>query len=509
MSKKPIPEFPDLKEFASSIKTYTSILSLLHWDQETYMPSGGITARGQQISLLSGHIHEIKTSKKYENLLGRLVHLSSGKPKRKGLSRLEKISLREWHKEYQRDAKLPASFIKIFSQTTSEASQIWQTAKSTNNFKLFAPFLEKILKLNQEKAEILGYGDHPYDALLENYEPSMTSARIKEIFGKLRKELIHLLDQIRSSRPIDDRFLRGSFDSKKQFDLGTALLSQLPIEPDYSRLDLSAHPFSLALHPHDSRITTRILKDGFMSNLFSILHEAGHSMYEMDLPSEHWGTPLAEAVSLGIHESQSRWWETLIGRSLPFWTCYYPIVQQTFPTRLKKIPLNQFYRAINRVTPSFIRVEADEVTYCLHIILRFEIEMALISGQLQVSDLPYAWNDKMKEMLGIVPPTDREGCLQDVHWAFGDFGYFPTYALGNLFAAQFFSAFTKQHSDWEERVKTGELAFVRDFLKTNIHSLGKQYSSENLIKRVTGKPLSETAYCHYLKNKYSQIYGLS
>ncbi len=508
MSKKPISEFLALKEFSGSIKTYTSILSLLHWDQETYMPPGGITARGQQISLLSTHIHELKTSKKYHNLLGKLIHLSSGKPKKKGLSKLDHISLREWHKEFLRDSKLPASFVKTFSQTTSEASQVWQTAKNTNNFKLFAPFLEKILQLNREKAEILGYSDHPYDALLENYEPSMTSARVKEIFGKLRKELVHLLDQIRGSSQIDDRFLKGSFDPKKQFELGSAMLKQLPLEPDFSRMDLSAHPFSMALHPHDSRITTRILSDGFMSNLFSVLHEGGHSMYEMNLPTQHWGTPLAEAVSLGIHESQSRWWETLIGHSMPFWKCHYPLVQQTFPARLKKISLNQFYRAINKVTPSFIRVEADEVTYCLHVILRFEIEMALVSGQLQVSDLPYAWNEKMKELLGVVPPTDREGCLQDVHWAFGDFGYFPTYALGNLFAAQFFSAFTKEHPDWDQRVASGDLSFIRDYLKTNIHSLGKQYSSEGLVKRLTGKPLSETAYCHYLKTKYGEIYNL-
>jgi len=508
MPKKPSPEFLNLKEFSYSIKTYSSILSLLHWDQETYMPPGGITARGEQIALLSGHIHELKTSKKYRHLLEKAIYISSGKLKKRGMSRLEQIAIREWHREFERDSKLPISFIKRFSQTTSEASQIWQTAKKTNNFKLFAPFLEKILKLNCEKAEILGYEDHPYDTLIENYEPSMTSSKIKEIFGKLRKELIQLLDKIRACRPIDDSFLRGSFDPKKQFELGSNLLLQLPLEADYSRLDLSAHPFSLALHPHDSRITSRILNDGFMSNLFSVLHEAGHSMYEMDLPTEHWGTPLAEAISLGIHESQSRWWETLIGHSLPFWKCYYPLVQQTFPSHLKKISLNQFYRAINKVTPSFIRVEADEVTYCLHIILRFEIEMALISGQLQVSDLPYAWNEKMKELFGIVPPTDSEGCLQDVHWAFGDFGYFPTYALGNLFAAQFFSAFTKQHPDWEQRISSGDLSFIRDFLKKNIHSLGKQYSSESLIQRVTGKPLSETAYCRYLKDKYSEIYNL-
>ena len=506
MSKKPPVAYSDLKELSLSTQTYSSILSLLHWDQETYMPSGGIAPRSEQIALLSGHIHELKTSRKYRDLLGKLVHLSTGTPKGKGFSRPERVVLREWHKDYLRNNKLPASFVKTFSQTTSEASQIWQTAKKTNDFKLFAPYLEKILKLSREKADIYGFTDHPYDALLETYEPCMTTAKVKEIFTVLRKELVHLLDQIRGSRPIDDRFLKGTFDVKKQMRLGSDILSALPIDSAFTRLDLSAHPFSIALHPHDSRITTRILSDNVMSNLFSVLHESGHSMYEMGLPTEHWGTPLSEATSLAIHESQSRWWETLIGRSKPFWQFFYPMVQQAFPQHLKKVSLERFYPAINQVKPSFIRVEADEVTYCLHVILRFEIEMALISGHLQVADLPYAWNEKMKELLGITPPSDRFGCLQDIHWSLGDIGYFPTYALGNLFAAQFFAAFAKKHPDWEVRVSSGDLGFIREFLKINIHSLGKQYSSQELVKRVTGKTLNETAYCQYLKKKYSEIY---
>jgi carboxypeptidase Taq len=275
----------------------------------------------------------------------------------------------------------------------------------------------------------------------------------------------------------------------------------------YSRLDLSSHPFSLALHPHDSRITTRVLPHAFMSNLFSILHEAGHSMYEMGLPLDTWGTPLSEAASLSIHESQSRWWETLIGRSLPFWKFFYPLLQKSLPA-LKAIPLDRFYRAINKVAPSFIRVEADEVTYCLHVILRFEIEKELISGNLQVCDLPEAWNAKFKEFFGLTPPTDAQGCLQDIHWSLGDFGYFPTYALGNIFSAQFFAAFAKEHSDWDDRVARGDLAFIRDWLKEQIHRWGRTYNSEELGKRVTDKPLSEAAYCTYLKKKYADIYRL-
>jgi carboxypeptidase Taq len=316
------------------------------------------------------------------------------------------------------------------------------------------------------------------------------------------------LKKIASKKQIDDRFLRHKTDDAMQMELAQLILSKLPIEPPYSRLDLSMHPFSTALHPHDSRITTRLLPNAFMSNLFSVLHEAGHSMYEMGLSTEHFGTPLSEAVSLSIHESQSRWWETLIGRSLPFWERFYPDLQKALPTHLKKVPLERFYRAINKVEPSFVRVEADEVTYCLHVVLRFEIEKELISGHLQVNDLPEAWNAKMKEFFGITPPTDTLGCLQDVHWSLGDFGYFPTYALGNLFAAQFFTSFAKKHPDWEAHVAKGDLSFIREWLKKNIHDWGRTYDAEQLAKKITGKTLTETAYCNYLKKKYKDIYDL-
>ncbi len=507
MAKKPPQAYLDLKEASTEIQTYNSILSLLHWDQETHMPEGAIVPRSEQISLLSAHIHEMKTSRKFKGLIEKLASVSTGRIKAKGLSAKEKAAVREWTNEYFRLKKLPVSFIKQFSQLTSEASQIWQCAKKESNFKLFAPFLSRIIDMVREKASIYSYKEHPYDALLGCYEPCMTSAKLHKIFTPLRKDLTHLLGQIRG-KSLDDRFLHGSFDPKKQTALGQTILNALPIEPAFSRLDVSAHPFSTALHPHDSRITTRILPGNFMSNIFTILHEAGHSMYEMGLPAEYWGTPLAEPVSLSIHESQSRWWETLIGRSHAFWSHFYPLAQKTFPAKLGRVPLDRFYRAINKVTPSLIRVEADEVTYCLHVILRFELESALLSGDLQVYDLPEAWREKMKELLGVAPKNDREGCLQDIHWALGDFGYFPTYALGNLFAAHFFNAFAKQHPDWEKRLSSGDLAFVRDWLKTNIHSFGKQYDSEQLAKKVTGKPFSEEAYCRYLKNKYSDIYRL-
>ena len=499
--------YKDLKELSVKIHTYNAVLSLLHWDQETYMPPGGIAPRSRQIAQMSSLVHEEKISRRFKNCLEKLIHLSTGRAKIKGLTKPQLVCLREWRYSFLRATKLPTEFVRTFSQVTSEASQIWATAKKENNFKLFAPFLEKIIDLNRHKAKILGFEEHPYDALLEAYEPCMTTKRVGTIFAGLKKELTKLLKKIGEAKQTDNRFLHREVDDETQKEIGNLFLSKLPMDMGYTRLDVSSHPFSLALHPHDSRITTRFIPNNFMSNIFSILHEAGHSFYELGLPVGQWGTPLAEATSLSVHESQSRWWEALIGRSLPFWKHFYPLLQNALPTRLKKIPLERFYRSINQVAPTFIRVEADEVTYCLHVILRFEIEKELISGTLQVADLPEAWRAKMKELLGISPPTDREGCLQDVHWSLGDFGYFPTYALGNLLSAHFFSAFAKKYPDWEARVAEGELSFVREWLKENIHVWGRTYNSDELAKKVTGKPLSEAAYCAYLKKKYSSIYS--
>jgi carboxypeptidase Taq len=506
MAKSTPVAYKQLSELSQKIHTLASVLTLLHWDQETYMPPGGITPRSHQIAQMSELIHEEKTSHKFKGSLEKLVSLSSGKPKVKGLSKVELVNIREWRKDFVRATKLPASFVKEFSELTSQSSQVWAEAKKSNNFKLFAPFLEKIVSMNRKKADILGFGDHPYDALIETYEPCMTSVRIDSIFGPLQKELKLLIKKIDASKATESAFLRKPCEKEKQMELGQMLLSKLPIDSDYTRLDLSSHPFSIALHPHDSRITTRIIEGNFMSNLFSILHEMGHSFYEMGLPTMHWGTPLSEAVSLSIHESQSRWWETLIGRSLPFWKGFYPELQTKMP-HFKKISLGSFYKAINQVKPTLIRVEADEVTYCLHVILRFEIEKLLIGGKLAVSELPDVWREKMKEYLGIAPKTDREGCLQDIHWSLGDFGYFPTYALGNLFSAHFFAAFAKKHSDWEKRVEGGDLAFVREWLKVNIHRWGRTYNADELAKKVTGKPLTADAYCAYLKKKYASIYN--
>ncbi len=503
---KPPKHFTALRELSTEIQQLQSILTLLYWDQETHMPPGGNVPRAEQVGLLHSIIHEKKTGQKFKLHLEKLVSLSSSKVKVKNLSMQQKVMVREWEKDFRRHTKLPTDFVKEFSQVSAEAVPIWANAKKGDDFKMFAPFLSKIVSLVRQKAEFFGFEEHPYDALLQTYEPCMSAKKVGVIFEGLQKELVSLLNKIKGAKAVDNRFLHHKVGEAKQKEIGDLTLSILPIEPTYTRLDLSNHPFSLALHPHDSRITTRILPNHFLSNIFSILHESGHSLYEMGLSLETWGTPLSEPVSLSVHESQSRWWECFIGRSFPFWKFFYPKLQKKLPSLLKGVPLERFYRSANRVTPTLIRVEADEVTYCLHVILRFELEKELITGKLNVHDLPDAWRAKMKELLGVEPKSDREGCLQDIHWALGDFGYFPTYALGNLLAANLFAAFAKQHADWEKRVEEGDFVFIKEWLKENVHQWGRTYNLEELAKKVGKKPFSETPFCSHLKKKYEGLY---
>lgn len=486
--------YEDLHAHSLRLSTLRGILNLLHWDQETHMPPGANACRTDQISLLSELLHKEKISRSYRMRLSQFVHMSTGRLKKK-LPRKQAINIREWHYDYEKAAKLSPAFVKEFAETTSAATQVWAIAKRENQYALFEPYLQKIIDLNRKKADIMGFEDHPYDALLESHEPCATTKRLDPLLQGLKTELLHLLAKIPVSKP----FPKRNHDPKKQQALGQALFESLPIEPTHTRLDLSSHPFSIAMHPLDSRITTRIVSTDPLSNVFSILHETGHALYEMGFSPEHFGTPLGEPSSLSIHESQSRFWETIIGRSLPFWRFFYPTYKKFFPTDL---PLSSFYRSIHRVTPSFIRVEADEVTYNLHIVLRYEIEKALITGKLSTASLPEVWNGKFQELFGLTPPTDAVGCLQDIHWATGAFGYFPTYTLGNLLAAQFFQAFLKDHKDWQERVAKGELLFIREWLREHVHQYGRTYNSDELVKKVTGKPLSEKPFCSYLRQKY-------
>lgn len=500
-------DYQKLCELSKHARILQGISSILDWDQETYMPSGSATIRSEQLETMAGMIHQEKTSRKFANALSKLIDIPSGKLKTTKLSFQQTAALREWRRDYIHDTALPAKFVKELAKVSSQAIIAWRSAKKENAFHQFAPYLDRIVQLNRQKADLLGYKDHPYDALLDQYEPNISTEEVSVLFSKLRSQLTPLIKKI-SQHPIDDHFLYGNWDAAKQMAFSQKLLDAVGYDSTQGRVDFSLHPFSSASHPTDSRITTRIHPESLMSNIFAILHEAGHALYEMGLPQNQYGTPLGDSRSLGIHESQSRWWETRIGLSKPFWKYFFPLLRETFKSQLGHIDLDTFYRAINKVNPSFIRIEADEVTYPLHIILRFELEKGLIENSLNVRDIPDAWNAKMKEYLAIIPNNYAEGCLQDIHWSMGAFGYFPTYTLGNLYAAHLFESFAKDHPHWENQVKAGQLEFIKLWLHEKVYQHGKLYTTQELLKQATGKDFSANAYVDYLKNKYSSLYSI-
>jgi carboxypeptidase Taq len=500
-------DYQNLYELSKHTRTLQGIVSLLGWDQETYMPAGSAAIRAEQLKTMAGLIHREKTNRKFTNALSKLIDIPSGKIKAEDLSPLQIAAVREWRRDYVHDTALPSKFVEEFAKVTSQAIAAWRSAKKENAFQQFAPYLDRIIGLCRKKADLLGYKDHPYDALIDQYEPDLKTQEVNILFAKLRDTLTPLIKKM-AQQPIEDQFLFGNWDQAKQMSFSQKLLDAMGYEKDKGRVDFSSHPFSSSSHPTDSRITTRIHPHSLMSNIFVILHEGGHALYEMGLSQAEYGTPLGDARSLGIHESQSRWWETRIGLSLPFWQYFFPLLKETFKGQLDHITLDAFYRAINKVEPSFIRVEADEVTYPLHVILRFEIEKALIEGSLNVRDIPEAWNAKMDEFLGIIPSTNTEGCLQDIHWSMGAFGYFPTYTLGNLYAAHLFEAFAKDHPNWEKLVAAGELGFIKLWLHEKIYQHGRRYTTQELLVQATGDTFSADPYLHYLKKKYDFLYKL-
>lgn len=501
--------YDKLLTLSKAITLMSSVEGLLDWDQETYMPKDAIEVRSQQIELLASLVHRQRTSKAFAKALSTLIDNETGEIKDDRLTQAQIAALREWRRDFQKAVKLPNAFVKQFAKTTSTACHVWKTAKEHNDFKAFAPHLEKVVSLSRKKADVLGFKEHPYDALLDLYEPEMKTSILTPLFSKLKLPLTQLLKDIHVKTPFVEDFLYRHCPRHKQLEFSQRILHKMGFHPSTSRLDTSAHPFCNGMHPKDTRMTTKVHPENIMSCIGAVLHEGGHGLYNMNLNLEHFGSPLCQQVSLGIDESQSRWWETLIGQSYFFWQYFFPLLQEEFPEQFGGIPLEDFYRAINAVKPGFIRIEADEVTYNLHIIVRFELEKALIEGSLKVKDIPDAWNEKMREYLGISPEFDGQGCLQDIHWSLGFIGYFPTYTLGNLYSVQFFTAFEKAHHNWKEHVSRGSLDFIRDWLKENIHKYGRQYSPSELCQKTTGKDLSEEPYVHYLKKKYGALYHLA
>jgi carboxypeptidase Taq len=480
--------------------------SQLSWDQQTYLPPGGATHRAEQLSLLAGMVHEQFTSPRLGELIGELERdgdLGEADGPRRA-------NLREARRRYDRATKLPTRLVEELSRVTSLARQHWIDARKNSNFESFRSWLEKIVALKREEAAALGYSNGvPYDALLDDYEPGAKTADVAKVFAGLRKDLVPLVQAIRnSSKRPDVSLLTRHYSKEAQTSFARAAATAIGFRFDEGRLDESAHPFCEGIGPGDCRLTTRYDEHHFPGAFFGVLHEAGHGIYEQGLDRSAFGTPIGEAASLGIHESQSRMWENFVGRSRAFWTHFYPKAQPTFPEALNGVSRDDFYAAVNDVRPSFIRVEADEVTYNLHIMIRFELEQRLISGDLAPADVPAVWNATYTESLGITPPNDAQGCLQDIHWSGGLLGYFPTYALGNMYAAQLFEAARRALGDLDALFAKGEFAPLREWLNTNVHKYGRQFVPSRLIERITGAPLSHRPLVAHLKAKFESIYGL-
>ncbi|TVR52267.1 MAG: carboxypeptidase M32 [Spirochaetaceae bacterium] len=482
--------------------------AILGWDQETYLPEKGVDERAEQLAFLRKLNHERETDPAVADLLAS-AGADDGNPMGvASLPPLDRAFLRVRWRDYQHATRLPTELVVKIASVTSKARSAWVDARRDSSFKKFQPHLEEIVELLLEVADRLGYVDHPYDALLDQYEPWAKTAEITAVFDDLRARLVPLVRRICDAPPIDASFLSGKFPVDKQRAFSERVLAKLGFETGRGRLDVSEHPFTTTLGLDDVRITTRFNEQFFNSAVFGTIHEAGHAFYEMGFNRDFAGTRLADSISLGIHESQSRFWENVVGRGRAFWSHFYPALRDQFPERLGSVSEEEFYRAINIVEPSLIRVEADEVTYCLHIILRFNLEKALVSRALSVKDLPEAWREQSREMLGVVPETEADGVLQDIHWSMGAFGYFPTYALGNLYAAQFTTALKSDIPDFDAKIGAGEFAPILSWLRSKIHLHGNSKTANELCEDITGSSLSSDFFVEYLTEKYTDVYGL-
>jgi carboxypeptidase Taq len=476
--------------------------AVLQWDQETYLPKKGAHFRAQQLATLSEVAHNMFVDKKFGEILKELndkEELSIGEKKNISLS----------FEEFKKVEKFSAEFVRTMSEAVSESFYAWIKARERNEFVHFELPLKKLVELKRQEADILGYSNHPYNALMNEYEKGATVQMVDKIFTDVEPLLRDLLSQVRALAQPNDSFLYKNYPKDKQWEWGIYLAKQLNFDFEAGRQDISEHPFTTNFSAEDVRITTRIDENDFANMTWSTVHEVGHGLYEQGLPTGAYGLPLGEYTSLSIHESQSRLWENCIGRGRAFWKFYFPKLQSFFPEQFKDVSSDEFVRAINKVKPSLIRTEADELTYHFHVMIRYQLEKDLIKGDLQVKDIPAYWNEHYEKHLGVKVPDDKHGCLQDVHWSHGSFGYFATYSLGSFYAAQFWEDAKKKIMNLEQDIATtGETKQLLDWLRLNIHSLGKMYTSEELCKTITGTPLNSNIFVSYLHQKFKELYGL-
>jgi len=473
--------------------------AVLQWDQETYLPPKGNDMRGRQLATLSEIAHEQFTAEATGALLQELNSKNDlGDKEQKNVQ----LSL----EDYNRNKKLSSAFVRKMSEAVNKGFHAWIQSRKENAFALFQQPLDELIQLKKQEADMLGYEQHPYNALMNDYDKGLTVAIVDKIFADLKPQLSALLSSIQNKPQVDNGFLHQYFDKDSQWKFGIGILKQMHFDFEAGRQDISEHPFTTNFNNRDVRITTRIDEHDFGNMLWSCIHEGGHALYEQGLPAAEYGLPLSEYCSLSIHESQSRLWENNVGRGASFWQHNMPLLQQYFPGQFGGMTVDRFYKGINKVQPSLIRTEADELTYHFHVMIRYDIEKMLIDGSIQTRDIPAYWNEHYQKYLGITVPDDKQGCLQDVHWSHGSFGYFATYSLGSLYAAQLYTACGRQEPALEKEIASGNHAVLLQWLRQQIHGHGRYYTSEALCTRATGEPLNSSYFMNYATKKYDGIY---
>jgi carboxypeptidase Taq len=493
----------ELKVRLAELSDLGNANAVLSWDQQVNMPPGGAEDRGNQMGTLARITQEKATDPRLGQLMDELSDWSKNLDPDSDDARIIKVN----KVDFDKAKRIPPEYMERFVQATTIAQQVWVEARQTADFAIFLTHLQKVIDLRKEYISFFPDLDHPYDALLDDFEPGMKTADVKAIFDNLRPKQVELIQAITRQPQVEDSFLHQHFEENKQLDFGKEVITRFGYDWNSGRLDKAAHPFTISFGVNDVRITTRVTPDFLNTMLFGTMHECGHALYGLGVAPQLDRTGLAGGASFAVHESQSRLWENLIGRSLPFWEYFYPRLQKFFP-QLAGVSVDKFYKAINKVHPSLIRVEADEASYNLHIMLRMEVEIALIENKIRVKELPDYWNTKMVEYLGVKPPDDAKGVLQDIHWSGGSFGYFPTYALGNLISAQLWEKINQDIPDIPDQIRTGKFDALLSWLREKVHHHGRKFEPQELVNRVTGLKVDPSAYMRYLTNKFSDIYGL-
>ncbi|RKQ37626.1 carboxypeptidase M32 [Oceanobacillus halophilus] len=489
----------DFQDYLHEMDAYREVMMLTYWDMRTKIPKKGVDQRSEVIGFLAEKVHQLETSEKMKNFIDAL---------RDADNEIVRKSIEECEETYHKSSKIPTNEYKEYVKLQSKSESVWQEARKKADFTLFQPYLEQLVEYNKKFANYWGYEKNIYDALLHHFEPGITTEILDGIFPKLRDSITDLLGKIEGSmdKP-DPSILKGHFPKENQEAFTIEILKQIGYDFESGRLDETIHPFEITLNRNDVRITTRYDEEDFRMAVFGTIHEGGHALYEQNINASLARTPLATGTSMGIHESQSLFWENIISRSKGFWQNNYDLFKSYAPNHFQHVVLEDFYRAINEVKPSFIRIEADELTYPLHIMIRYELEKGLINGDFAVKDLPGLWNEKMVDYLGIEPSTDREGVLQDIHWSGGDFGYFPSYALGYMYAAQFHQTMS-QELDIDKLLSSGNFKPIKEWLTKNIHQYGKMKKPLELVEDVTKEKLNAEHLIRYLTKKYTDIYSL-